>query len=107
MTGTFTCDTRGNMTGRVQGDTWTYTCDQGARLTQVRKNNSPTGAYVYDADGMRVKKTVNGVNKRPAAHRPRKRTCWIHRATVSHVNIPFHDLVCRAPTSRREYRAFL
>jgi RHS repeat-associated protein len=59
--GTFTYDDKGNtLTQVVGGVTTTYTWDYLNRLTQWQKTGETTQAYVYNADGMRVRVTPSG-----------------------------------------------
>lgn len=59
--GTFTCDVKGNITQIVSGITITnYTWDFLNRMTQWAKTGQTTEQYVYNAFGMRVRKTPAG-----------------------------------------------
>lgn len=57
---TYTNDSRGSRTQKTNGDTWNYTFDGGARLTQVTKNGVTQVQNVFDGNGLRVKKVENG-----------------------------------------------
>ncbi|HET6454098.1 MAG TPA: RHS repeat-associated core domain-containing protein [Armatimonadota bacterium] len=59
--GTFTYDDKGNITQIVSGGiTTNYTWDLQNRMTQWEKTNETTETYLYNADGMRVRKTPSG-----------------------------------------------
>ena len=40
--------------------TWSYTWEKGRQLKQMSKSGT-TATFLYNADGLRVRKTVNGV----------------------------------------------
>ena len=51
----------GTKNGEVWGsDTWTYIWEKGRQLKQMSKTGT-TASFVYNADGLRVQKTVNNV----------------------------------------------
>jgi YD repeat-containing protein len=61
-------DDNGNTRTRTRKDaagvvveTVTYSWNQDNRLVGVQSSNGDVVSYVYDADGVRVSKTVNGV----------------------------------------------
>ncbi len=54
---TISYDAIGNPTG---DGTWTYTWQNGRQLQQMSKTGT-TASFVYNAGGLRVRKTVNGV----------------------------------------------
>ena len=54
---TITYDAIGNPTG---DGTWTYTWQNGRQLQQMSKTGT-TASFVYNAEGLRVRKTVNNV----------------------------------------------
>ncbi len=54
---TISYDAIGNPTG---DGTWTYTWEKGRQLKQMTKSGT-TVAFAYNVDGLRVRKTVNGV----------------------------------------------
>ena len=59
--GTFTYDDKGNTTQIVSGGvTTTYTWNYLNRMTRWAKTGATTEDYVYNADGMRVRKTPSG-----------------------------------------------
>ena len=59
--GTFTYDDKGNPTEKVAGaNTTTYTWDYMNRMTQWTSTGQTTMDFVYNGDGMRVRKTPSG-----------------------------------------------
>ena len=59
--GTFTYDDKGNTTRIVAGTVTTdYAWDLQNRMIQWQKTNQTTETYLYNADGMRVRKTPDG-----------------------------------------------
>ena len=59
--GTFDYDVKGNMHSHIiDGVTTEYTWDLQNRMVQWEKTNETTETYLYNADGMRVRKTPNG-----------------------------------------------
>ena len=58
----FTYDDNGNRTQKTKGtDTWDYTYDYANRLTELEKNDSTLGEYVYCGNGTRLQVTENSV----------------------------------------------
>ncbi len=58
----FTYDDNGSRTEKTKGtDTWNYTYDYAGRLTNVKKNQTTIGEYIYDGEGKRLQKTENSV----------------------------------------------
>jgi RHS repeat-associated protein len=57
---TYANDAFGARTGKVGGDSWTYSYDGESRLTRVAKNGATQVDCVYDGNGMRVKKVEGG-----------------------------------------------
>ncbi len=59
--GSFTYDDKGNtLTHTIGGITTSYTWDYLNRLTRWEKTGETTQDYVYNGDGMRVRKTLSG-----------------------------------------------
>ncbi|HET6454099.1 MAG TPA: RHS repeat-associated core domain-containing protein [Armatimonadota bacterium] len=59
--GTFDYDVKGNMHSHIiDGVTTEYTWDLQNRMTQWEKTNETTETYLYNADGMRVRKSPSG-----------------------------------------------
>ncbi|MGC1120163.1 MAG: hypothetical protein WBA22_03630 [Candidatus Methanofastidiosia archaeon] len=55
---TFTYDVNGNTLSKASDtDEWLYQYDGANRLTEVQHNSQVVGAYVYDGNGQRIKKT--------------------------------------------------
>ena len=61
-----TADEIGNL---LSDGTWTYTWQHGRQLAGMIKSGQ-TIAYVYDSDGKRITKTVNGTTHKPLSGRP-------------------------------------
>ncbi|MBU7025416.1 MAG: RHS repeat protein, partial [Theionarchaea archaeon] len=54
----FTYDSNGNRIQKTKGtDTWVYTYDYADRLTEVEKNQTTIGEYIYDGDDKRLQVT--------------------------------------------------
>jgi len=57
----YSYDANGNQTGRIIGGVaYTFTFDYENRLTEVKQGTTTVATFVYDAEGNRVKGTVNG-----------------------------------------------
>ncbi len=52
---------------RCSDGTWTYTWQNGRQLQKMQKSGV-TAEFVYNADGLRVQKTVNGVATKYTLH---------------------------------------
>ena len=62
--GTIRYDAIGNP---LNDGTWTYTWQNGRQLQKMQKSGV-TAEFVYNADGLRVQKTVNGVATKYTLH---------------------------------------
>jgi YD repeat-containing protein len=66
----YTYDANGNqVTRQIGSDAYTLKYDNENRLVEVKKNSTVIATFVYDADGKRMKGTINGVTTYyPFAH---------------------------------------